>query len=483
MASCGEAGPARAAPIRSRVSPGRLTRRGTRTRVIHSASRTLASNESNERSLSLSWRALPTRYRAIAVTSLAYIICSMDKVNLSIAIVPMSSELSWSKSTGGFVQGAFFIGYAIAQLPGGAVNTKFGGDRVLPVGVLVWSVATGVLPLCASSITAFALCRVLIGIGEGVSPGAAVDLIGRKIPPSERSRCTAVAFGGFAAGNIVGLLLSPAVIDSLGWRSVFYLFAIVGIGWTLFAPGTYSRSPDAFSNTHAELESSNSPSTHLRKVPWRRIVTNQSVMALSVCHFTQGWGTYVLGSWLPSFFTEKLHLRLETASLLALLPPLLNLGFSAIATPLADYFISNGWSRTLIRKLCQVVAFGGAGTGMLIAALSGDKPVPTVTATSIGLGLTSFSFGGLYSTHQDLSPTYASTLLGVTNVLGALPGVLGTELTGWMLERGYDWTDALFTPCVLVYGVGLTVFTVFGSAEQQGFAFGEGEEGAPPPAA
>jgi hypothetical protein len=34
-----------------------------------------------------------------------------------------------------------------------------------------------------------------------------------------------------------------------------------------------------------------------------------------------------------------------------------------------------------------------------------------------------------------------------------------------------------------VYGVGLTVFTVFGSAEQQGFAFGEGEEGAPPPAA
>lgn len=415
------------------------------------------------------WQSVPDRYRVIAVTSLAYVISSVEKVNLSVAIVPMSSELGWSKDTSGFVQGAFFIGYALSQLPGGAVNTKLGGERVLPVGVLVSSVATACLPLCASSVAAVALFRILVGIGEGVSPGAAVDLISRKVPTEERSKSTAGAFGGFALGNIVGLVLSPVLIDTLGWRSVFFGSSCLGFAWAGLAPAIYANSIDLLDNEGAKESST----THLKEVPWKCILSNRAVQALAVCHFTQGWGTYVLGSWLPTFFNEELGLRLETASLFALAPPLLNLVFSAVATPVADAYIGKGWSKTLVRKLCQVVAFGGAGTGMLIAAFSHDKAIPTLVAISLGLGLTSFSFGGLYSTHQDLSPRYASTLLGVTNVLGAVPGVIGTELTGWLVEKGYDWTDALFSPCVLVYGVGLSVFTVFGSAEQQGFATDE----------
>lgn len=37
---------------------------------------------------------------------------------------------------------------------------------------------------------------------------------------------------------------------------------------------------------------------------------------------------------------------------------------------------------------------------------------------------------GLYSNHPDLSPRYASVLLGITNTSGALPGIVGVATTG-----------------------------------------------------
>ena len=49
---------------------------------------------------------------------------------------------------------------------------------------------------------------------------------------------------------------------------------------------------------------------------------------------------------------------------------------------------------------------------------------------ALSLGLASFSLAGLYCNHADLSPRYASVLLGLTNTTGALPGIVGVAITG-----------------------------------------------------
>lgn len=70
------------------------------------------------------------------------------------------------------------------------------------------------------------------------------------------------------------------------------------------------------------------------------------------------------------------------------------------------------------------------------------------------LGLASFSLGGLYCNHADLSPRYAPVLLGLTNTSGALPGIIGVAVTGggwlsacvfasvWRIERESEWMEA-----------------------------------------
>ncbi|KAG9138660.1 hypothetical protein Leryth_018552 [Lithospermum erythrorhizon] len=127
------------------------------------------------------WKNLPQRYKLVGTTSLAFIICNMDKVNLSVAIIPMSHQFGWSSSVAGLVQSSFFWGYALSQLPGGWLSKVYGGRKVLQIGVLGWSLATAFVPVLAGFMPGLVLSRVLVGIGEGVSPSAATDLIARHV--------------------------------------------------------------------------------------------------------------------------------------------------------------------------------------------------------------------------------------------------------------------------------------------------------------
>jgi hypothetical protein len=56
------------------------------------------------------WDGLAGRYKLVAATSLAFVICNMDKVNISVAIIPMAQDFGWSPTTAGLVQSSFFYG-------------------------------------------------------------------------------------------------------------------------------------------------------------------------------------------------------------------------------------------------------------------------------------------------------------------------------------------------------------------------------------
>eukprot|EP00250_Pteridium_aquilinum_P017262 c23536_g1_i3 orf=732-1064(+) len=78
-------------------------------------------------------------------------------------------------------------------------------------------------------------------------------------------------------------------------------------------------------------------------------------------------------------------------------------------------------------------------------------------------------FPGLYCTHQDISPKYASILLGITNTAGAIPGVLGVYLTGVIFDQTHSWTMALFVPCIFFWITGTFVWNIFASSESLSF--------------
>ena len=73
-------------------------------------------------------------------------------MNISVAIIPMAKAFGWSPTVAGLVQSSFFWGYMVSQIPGGYVNSRFGGRTILPIGVGLWSAATAAVPVLAGTI-------------------------------------------------------------------------------------------------------------------------------------------------------------------------------------------------------------------------------------------------------------------------------------------------------------------------------------------
>ena len=93
----------------------------------------------------------PERYKLIFMSFLAVFICYIDRVNISVAIIPMQQQFGWSESQVGLILGSFYFGYVFTMMLGGYLADKFGGKVVLAYGVLLWSIFTGVTPLCEYS--------------------------------------------------------------------------------------------------------------------------------------------------------------------------------------------------------------------------------------------------------------------------------------------------------------------------------------------
>ncbi|GKV37442.1 hypothetical protein SLEP1_g45473 [Rubroshorea leprosula] len=146
----------------------------------------------------------------------------MDRVNMSIAILPMSAEFSWSATTVGLIQSSFFWGYLLTQAD------TVGGKSVLAFGVVWWSIATVLTPVAAKIGLPFLLVRAFMGIGEVV---AMINILSKWVPVAEGSRSLALVYSGMYLGSVTGLAFSPFLIQKFGWLSVFFSFGSLGTVW------------------------------------------------------------------------------------------------------------------------------------------------------------------------------------------------------------------------------------------------------------
>ena len=128
------------------------------------------------------------RYNVVALSFLAVTICYIDRVNISVAIIPMSEELGWDLETRGLVLASFAAGYITLQIVGGRLADRFGGKVVLGAVVshaairLAWFRASAIwwvhYPLFATAASSAWFCYASlahIGAPTYDASGALVD--------------------------------------------------------------------------------------------------------------------------------------------------------------------------------------------------------------------------------------------------------------------------------------------------------------------
>src|SRR5690349_23713271 len=139
-----------------------------------------------EAAVEMAARHWPRRYTVIVLFALSTVICYVDRVNISIAIIPLAKAKGYDDAARGLVLSSFFWGYLWFQLPGGLLADRFGGKRVLGAGVALWSVATFLTPVATGYFGILLLMRAALGAGEAINFPAIHSIAARWTPATAR---------------------------------------------------------------------------------------------------------------------------------------------------------------------------------------------------------------------------------------------------------------------------------------------------------
>uniref|UniRef100_A0A8C9PGW8 Voltage-gated purine nucleotide uniporter SLC17A9 n=1 Tax=Spermophilus dauricus TaxID=99837 RepID=A0A8C9PGW8_SPEDA len=357
------------------------------------------------------------------------------RVTMPVCTVAMSQDFGWNKKEAGIVLSSFFWGYCLTQVVGGHLGDRIGGEKVILLSASTWGSITMATPLLAhlgsAHLVSMVFSRVLIGLLQGVYFPALTSLLSQRVRESERAFTYSTVGGWMWGCPVLGATAVPPLLPS---------DLILALG--VLAPGLPVARPS--------------------KVPWRQLFRKPSVWAAVCSQLSSACSFFILLSWLPTFFKETFpHSKgwvFNVVPWLVAIPASLFSGF------LSDHLISQGYGTITVRKLMQVM---GLGLSSVFALCLGHTSsfLKAVVFASASIGLQTFNHSGISVNIQDLAPSCAGFLFGVANTAGALAGVVGVCLGGYLIEATGSWTS-VFNLVAVISNLGLGTFLVFGQAQR-----------------
>uniref|UniRef100_A0A8C9SYF2 Vesicular glutamate transporter 1 n=1 Tax=Scleropages formosus TaxID=113540 RepID=A0A8C9SYF2_SCLFO len=437
---------------------------------------------------------LPRRYIIAILSGLGFCISFGIRCNLGVAIVSMvnnhtvlkgNKEFTWDPETVGMIHGSFFWGYIVTQIPGGFICQKFAANRVFGFAIVATSTLNMLIPSAARvHYGCVILVRICQGLVEGVSYPACHGIWAKWAPPLERSRLATTAFCGSYAGAVVAMPLAGVLVQYSGWSSVFYVYGSFGIFWYLFWILVSYESPAAHPTITPEerkyIEDAIGETAGLVnplqkfKTPWRHFFTSMPVYAIIVANFCRSWTFYLLLISQPAYFEEVFGFEISKVGLVSALPHLVMTIIVPIGGQLADYLRSHKiMSTTNVRKLMNCGGFGMEATLLLVVGFSHTKGI-AISFLVLAVGFSGFAISGFNVNHLDIAPRYASILMGISNGVGTLSGMVCPLIVGAMTKHKTreEWQYVFLIAALVHYG-GVIFYGIFASGEKQPWADAE----------
>ncbi len=409
-----------------------------------------------------------TRYLLALLLCIANAICYADRTNIGIAIPIFVSN----KGDRGVVLSAFFYGYILTQIPAGYLASRIGVKAVLGVGVVVWTLFDTSTILVSHSIPLLFIIRACMGCGEGAVMPSLHRFATNWFPVSERSTMVAVISSGSDIGTIAALFLSPWILNvSNGqWRYIFLVFGGFSALWMFFYVSHVSSKPEQhprISRDEKELIVSSrkltSGAIHNQQMPWHTLLTNKHLWVIYVTHFSYNYSWYVLLGWLPTYIQDHLGLDLKENQLLAATPYTCGFVGLLVGGKVSDLLIARGFRIVHVRRIMNSIgSFIPALCLYLLPFVKEPSTAIFLLSTSLFTGRASTS--GFWINMIDVGPEYAGEIMGISNTIATLPGILGNLITGFILQETQDW-KAVFLIASLVSILGGVVFACFSTDE------------------
>ena len=420
---------------------------------------------------------IPERFKLVFMSFLAIFICYIDRVNISVAIIPMQQQFGWSEAQVGIVFSSFYFGYMFTMILGGYLADKYGGKYVLGFGVLAWSLFTFLTPIFAyQGFFAIFLIRVLLGLGEGVAFPSIHSLYARWIPFTERTRVIAITNSGISVGTVFGFALTTIIITMYSWELVFYLFGLLGIIWSFFWFKGFSSMPSEnkrISDYELSKILNEAPSSeNAKKVPFKNLISNLPFLAITVATFCNNWVLFTFVSYMPKYVNSDISigglgisLESDTFLILIILPAVIGVISLLIGGFIVDTLIKQGLKVIVARKLFNSIGFFGAGVLIYLIPYQTSVEITLILLCLINFCI-GMAAGGFGVNHADIGPNYTGNLFGIAGSIGMIAAVFSPLAAGFILENTNSWF-LIFNISTIVLFFGGLFYLFFSSANKQ----------------
>jgi len=375
----------------------------------------------------------------------------LDRVTISVARPYVARDLDLSPMQMGYVFSAFYLAYALFEIPTGWWGDRVGTRRVLTRIVCWWSAFT-VLTGFSFNYSSLLLIRFLFGGGEAGAFPNVTRTFSRWFPRQERGTAQGVFFmSAHLSGGLTPLLVT-ALLAYLNWRWLFVLFGSVGFVWSVAWYRWFRDSPAEHSDVsvaeRAFIESGLGADAGPAReaTDWRRLLANRTVVCLCLMYFTQAFGGTFYVTWLPTYLASR-GLTGMTAGILAGLPLILSAAADLLGGVATDRAV-----RTLGLRLGRTTIGGGAlaaAGSFTIAGTFVASPVAAAVLIALGGASSNFLLGAAWGTCLDIGCRRSGAVSAAMNTSGQVGAILSPILVAAVVRRFSGWSAPLYLAGVL----------------------------------
>ena len=393
----------------------------------------------------------------------------LDRVNISIAGSSIAADYGLANQQLGWVFSSFLLGYALFQTAGGWLSDKLGPRRVLTVGVVWWGIFTALTAVVPSqmriALLLFVAIRFLLGAGEAVIYPASNQFVSWWIPTQERGIANGIIFAGVGVGAGITPPAISYVMFHYGWRSSFWMSAIIGLVaglvWFLIARDKPEDHPSVYPAELRHIQSGRTLSTTqllpvsttsppqvnpVKSLPWSTILQSKNVWAVTFSYFCYGYVAWIFFSWFYIYLAKVRGLNLKASAFYATLPFLAMAVCCPLGGAIADRVTR--WRGKRVGR-CGIAVLAMAMTALFL--LFGSRVASARLASVVlagGAGALYLSQSSFWSVTADIGAASSGSVSGFMNMGAQLGGAVTASLTPAVAAR-YGWTASFYVAAVL----------------------------------
>jgi MFS transporter, ACS family, glucarate transporter len=389
----------------------------------------------------------------IVLLGLMYFITYLDRVNVSTAAAGFGTEFDLNKTEIGLVFSAFAYPYLVFQIIGGWISDRFGARRTLIACGMLWATATAVTGM-ATGLASLLIARVLLGFGEGATFPAATTAISRWVVKARRGFAQGITHAAARVGNAAAPGVIVAVMGAYGWRSSFFVCAMISFVWVALWAATFIEHPEDHPRVSPqELASLPTRASQANKVPWAPLF--KRMLPVTIVYFCYGWTLWLFLSWVPQYFLHSQNLDLHSSALFASSVFFAGVLGDSLGGALTDWLLKYSKRLEIARSylvcICMCLCLIS-----LIPLMFTHSLWVSLTCLSSGFFFSEMTIGAMWAIPMDVTLEHAGTASGIMNTGSALAAILSPVVSGYLIDISGNW-QLPFVGSMILMGVGMVL--------------------------